>query len=64
MESLNGMTINERLFALSKLEKFEDAVKSNNVKLAIQILEESQLSHSAALETVSILFKNPKLYGF
>jgi len=64
MENLSGMTVNERLFSLRKLETFDSAIKSENTKLAIEILEECQLSHSAALETVSAIFKNPNLYGF
>ncbi|WP_462158258.1 hypothetical protein [Pseudoalteromonas sp. GB56] len=64
MENLNGMTVNERLFALKKLNAFDEAIKAKNTELSIQILEATGLSHLAAVETVAMIFKNPSNYGY
>ena len=64
MKELNGMTINERLFALKVMDAFDEAIKLKDINSAIKILQECGLSHSSALETITSIFKNPKHYGF
>ena len=64
MESLVGMTVNERLFALSKMESFDQAVVAGNKELAIQILEKCELSKESATSTVTEILKNPTKYGY
>ena len=40
MKELNGMTINERLFALKVMDAFDEAIKLKDINSAIKILEE------------------------
>jgi hypothetical protein len=64
MEDLSGMTVNERLFALSKMDSFDQAIVSGNKEVAVNILEACELSYDAAVSTVQEILKNPKKFGY
>ncbi|MDU0113535.1 hypothetical protein RT723_11105 [Psychrosphaera aquimarina] len=64
MESLAGMTINERLFALNKMDSFDQAITAGDKERAIQILESCDLSKKAATSTVTDIFRSPQKYGY
>jgi hypothetical protein len=64
MSDLQGMTINERLYALKKIDEFDAAIKARDAEGAIQILEMCEFSRSGSLATVTAIFNNPKDYGY
>jgi len=64
MEDLKGMTVNERLFALSKMDSFDQAIVSGNKEVAIKILEACELPNETAISTVKEILKNPKKFGY
>ena len=59
-----GMTVNERLFGLSLLNAFDQAINERNDRRASDILIATGLSSTQATETVSAIFANPEFYGF
>ena len=61
---LKSMTVNERLFALGLMEDFDSAVKSRNKEASICVLLEAKFTLEQAEETVSVMLKNPKKYGY
>jgi hypothetical protein len=61
MEFLDGMTVNERLFALKKMDSFDQAIVSGNKEVAIKILEACELSNETAKSTVKEILKSPKV---
>ena len=61
---LNGMTVNERLVYLNLLDLFDQSIKAENKKLAVEILHKAQFSNEQALETVDTILKDPKKYGY
>ena len=54
MEFLDGMTVNERLFALKKMDSFDQAIVSGNKEVAIKILEACELSNETAKSVSNI----------
>ncbi|MBA6302678.1 MULTISPECIES: hypothetical protein [unclassified Colwellia] len=64
MEFLDGMTVNERLFALKKMDSFDQAIVSGNKEVAIKILEVCELSNETAKSTVTEILKSPKSFGY
>ena len=63
-QDLKGMTVNERLFVLGLMEDFDSAVKSRNKEASISVLLEAKFTPEQAEETVSVMFKNSKKYGY
>ena len=61
---LKGMTVNERLFVLGSMENFDSAVKSRNKEASISVLLEAKITPEQAEQTVSVILKNPKKYGY
>ncbi|MBA6381289.1 MULTISPECIES: hypothetical protein [unclassified Colwellia] len=64
MEFLDGMTVNERLFALKKMDSFDQAIVSGNKEVAIKILEACELSNETAKSTITEILKSPKRFGY
>ena len=64
MDNLKGMTINERLYAMHKIDEFDSAIKSGDTQKAIKLLELCELNYSSASDTVSAIINNPKQYGY
>ncbi|MDN3653414.1 hypothetical protein QWY77_11740 [Thalassotalea ponticola] len=64
MTKLKGMTINERLFVMNKINNFNSAIRQKNIEEAIAILEQCELSLDAAKDSVAAILRNPKKYGY
>ena len=64
MADLNGMTVNERLFAMGKVDEFDSAIRAKNEKTAISILVQCELPKEAATDTVGAIVKEPRKYGY
>ncbi|WP_371185872.1 hypothetical protein [Thalassotalea maritima] len=64
MTNLNGMTINERLVVMNKIDDFDLAISQNNIEAAIKVLEQCDLTREAAKNTVTAILKEPKKYGY
>lgn len=64
MSSLSGMTVNERLFELNLIEKFDAAISSKNEQQAIAILMQAELSAEQAQHCIKTIFSNPQKYGY
>ena len=64
MTDLKGMTVNERIFALKAFDAFDKAIKSNDINLAIKILEQCGLTNSSAIETINSILNEPERYGY
>jgi hypothetical protein len=63
-EELQGMTVNERLFACGVLNKWEDAAKDRKREVMIAVLRDVAMTEKEAAWTTDTVLKNPKAYGF
>lgn len=59
---LNGMTVNERLFANGLLDQFDDAIRSGDRTLMADILGRVKLSEEAE-RIVAAIMADPTRYG-
>lgn len=64
MADLKGMTVNERLFAMGKVDEFDSAILTKNEQVAISILVQCELPIEAATDTVAAIVKEPRKYGY
>jgi hypothetical protein len=64
MDELEGMTVNERLYTLGLMDKFDKAIKSCDSKGSISVLLEAKFTINQATETVTSILENPKMYGY
>lgn len=63
-ESVDGMTVNERLFHFGLFDKFDSAVRARDSERLVQVLLLAKLSEEAAMQTATTVLANPKLYGY
>jgi len=59
-----GMTVNERLYAMTLLEAFDAAIRAREGKRAQDILIATGLRPHQATETVAMTLANPETHGF
>ncbi len=59
-----GMTVNERLYAGSVMEDFDEAVKVSNRQKMISLLQRVELSQEQAVQTTDAILINPRKYGY
>jgi len=59
-----GMTVNERLYHAGLMDKFDAAILARDKAKAISILRQTELPVEAATETVTVILKNPGMYGY
>ena len=64
MINLEGMTVNERSYALDLMDDFDLSIRSGKREVAIKILEMAQFSISQAREKADNIFNDPKRYGY
>ena len=62
--NLKGMTVNERLYHINKIDAFDNAINSGNTNKAIEILLLAELSQEQAEQTVNTIIENPNKYGY
>lgn len=63
-QSINGMTVNERLFHFGLFEQFDAAARAKDVPALVQVLQQAKFSAEQALQTAKAVAANPKRYGF
>lgn len=63
-KDLEGMTVNERLYMLGLMEKFDSAIRSRNKKASESVLIEAKYSEAQASETVAVILNNSTKYDF
>lgn len=63
-QSVNGMTVNERLFRYGLFEQFDAAARAKDVPAMVQVLLAAKFSEEQALQTATAVAANPKRYGF
>ena len=63
-QSLEGMTVNERLYHFGLIDRFDAAARSGDVLTMVQVLLQAQLSPAQASETTQAIVANPKRYGY
>ncbi len=61
---LQGMTVNERLFAMGLLDQWDGAAKARDRDRMIQILGQCALSQEQCAQTTDAVLMNPAIYGF
>jgi hypothetical protein len=63
-QSIEGMTVNERLSHFDLFASFDHAVKSQDLAALVQVLVQAQLSQEQAEYTARTVLANPERYGF
>lgn len=63
-QSINCMTVNERLFHFGLFEQFDAAARAKDVPALLQVLQQAKFSEEQALQTAKAVAANPKRYGF
>ena len=63
-QELQGMTVNERLFALGLFEEFDKAAKARDKKAMIDILKSCSMNDDQCEETSEAILRDPKRYGY
>ena len=63
-ESIEGMTVNERLWHFELFEEFGVAARNRDEPKLIEILKEARFSELQATETVRVLLSDPHKYGY
>ena len=58
------MTVNERLFACSLIDEFDEAARNRDREHMISILVQAAISPEQAQITTDAVLKNPKTYGY
>ncbi|WP_192022260.1 hypothetical protein [Shewanella sp. WPAGA9] len=61
---LDGMTVNERLFSLGLMDKFDCAIREHDREVAVSLLVKAKLTEAQASETVAVILQNSEKYGF
>ncbi len=61
---LEGMTVNERLFAMGLLDQWDEATKARDRGTMILILSQCAMSRKQCDETTDAVLKNPSKYGY
>lgn len=61
---LKGMTVNERLFILGLMDKFDRAIRKRDSEASIKVLIEALFTVEQAKETVISILEDPEHYGF
>jgi hypothetical protein len=61
---LSGMSLNERLFTLGKLDAFDAAARRRDARTMRTLLQEAQLSEIDAAQCADAILADPKKYGF
>ena len=62
-QSVEGMTVNERLYHFGLIDRFDAAARSRDVLGMMQVLRQAQLSEAQSLQTAQAVAADPKLYG-
>lgn len=63
-QSIEGMTVNERLYHFGLFELFDAAARARDVPAIVQALLQARFSEEQALYTASTLVADPKRYGY
>ena len=63
-DTIEGMTVNERLLHFNLFESFDSAARSKSFAGLVEVLIQARFSEEQANHTASALLANPKLYGF
>jgi hypothetical protein len=63
-QSVEGMTVNERLFHFGLFEAFDAAAKSLDLVAMVQVLRQAQFSEEQAKQTAGTVLADPARYGF
>ena len=61
---LSGMTVNERLFACSLIDAFDEAARNRDREHMISLLIQTAISPEQAERTTDAVLTNPKMYGY
>ena len=64
VDSIRGMTVNERLFHFGLIQRFDAAAKLRDFEMLVHILLEAKFSRTQAEETARALIANPRRYRF
>ena len=62
--SIQGMTVNERLFHFGLFESFDLAATARDHAGLVEVLLNAQFSKQQAEETATAVLGNPAYYGF
>jgi hypothetical protein len=62
-KELSGMTVNERLFAFSLFDAWDEAVRERDRSQMIKILIQVAIESDQAERTTDAVLKNQKMYG-
>jgi len=63
-QSIEGMTVNERLFHFGLMDEYDAAMNSRNEALGISILQRAKFTLEQAQFTVRTTLADPKRYGY
>lgn len=63
-QSVEGMTVNERLFHLGLHDQFDSAARSGNVPVMVQVLLRARFSEAQATHTAQTVATDPNGYGY
>ena len=63
-QSVEGMTVNERLAHFGLFEHFDAAAKARDLAALVDVLLQAQLSEEQAKQTAGALVADPARYGF
>ena len=62
--SVEGMTVNERLFHLELLDRFDAAANARDIAAMTAVLVEARFSDEQAAQTARTIAGNPTHYGY
>lgn len=63
-QSIEGMTVNERLYHFGLTDTFDEAIRANRKDRAISVLEQAKFTREQAESTVQTILAEPKRYGY
>jgi hypothetical protein len=63
-QSVEGMTVNERLAHFGLFEPFDTAARSRDLTALVQVLLRARFSQEQAKQTAVALLADPARYGF
>ncbi len=63
-QSLEGMTVNERLYHFGLMDKFDAAARCGDVSAMKQVLLQARFAEVHASETSRAVAADPKRYGY
>ncbi len=64
MARFGGLTLNERLLVSGLLERFDEAVHTQNHEEAVKLLLKTGMRKLEAEDTVTSILSDPKAYGY